>query len=328
MRRRDFIFGVSSVAVTWPRRARAQRATLPVIGFLGTSSVDKYAIRLRAFHEGLKETGYVEGQNVAIEYRWANYDNKQLPALAAELVRRQVTVIAAGGGTPAALAAKAATSTIPVVFAVAVDPVKVGFVAGLKQPGGNMTGVVNQNVAVAPKRLELLHELLPLATTIALLVNPTNPAMVEQVERVMEPIARALGMRLNLVRASTERDFDAAFAAIAQMRPNALVIDPDVLFNGHPEQLAARALRQALPAIFHYREFVAAGGLVAYGASETEYYRLVGVQTGRILNGEKPADLPVEQTTKIELLINLKTAKNLGLTIPQSILARADEVIE
>jgi putative ABC transport system substrate-binding protein len=317
------------VAVTsWPRRARAQQPSLPVIGYLGTSSVDKYAIRLRAFREGLKETGYAEGQNVAIEYRWANYDNEKLPNLAAELVRRQVTVIVAGGGTPAALAAKAATSTIPVVFAVAVDPVKVGLVASLKQPGGNMTGVVNQNVAVAPKRLELLHELLPAADAIALLVNPTNPAMVEQIESVMEPVARALGMRLHIVRASTERDFDAAFAAIAQMRADALVIDPDVLFNGRPEQLAARAFRQALPAIFHYREFVAAGGLIAFGASETEYYRLVGIQTGRILNGEKPAGLPVEQTTKIELLINLKTAKSFGLTIPQSILARADEVID
>jgi len=328
MRRRSFISGLGSMAVALPRGARAQQTSRPVIGFLGTSSVEKYAIRLRAFREGLEETGFVEGKNVAIDYRWANYENERLPILAAELVRRGVTVITAGGGTPAALAAKAATSTIPIVFAVAVDPVKVGLVASLREPGGNITGVVNQNVAVAPKRLELLHELLPAAATIALLVNPTNPAMVEQVEGVMEPIASSLGMRLQVVRAGAERDFDAAFAAMAQMRADALVIDPDVLFNGLPEALAVRALRQALPAVFHYREFVAAGGLVAYGASETEYYRLVGVQTGRILNGEKPANLPVEQTTKVELIINLKTAKTFGLTFPQSIIARADEVID
>jgi len=328
MRRRSFISGLGSVAVALSRGARAQQTSQPVIGFLGTSSVDKYAIRLRAFREGLEETGYVEGKNVAIDYRWANYDNERLPVLAAELVRREVAVITAGGGTPAALAAKAATSTIPIVFAVAVDPVKVGLVASLREPGGNITGVVNQNVAVAPKRLELLHELLPAAVTIALLVNPTNPAMVEQVQGVMGPIASSLGMRLQIVRAGAERDFDAAFAAMARMRADALVIDPDVLFNGRPEELAMRALRQALPAVFHYREFVAAGGLVAYGASEAEYYRLVGVQTGRILNGEKPANLPVEQTTKVELIINLTTARTFGLTFPQSIIARADEVID
>jgi putative ABC transport system substrate-binding protein len=237
-------------------------------------------------------------------------------------------VIAAGGGTPSALAAKAATATIPIVFASATDPVKAGLVASLNRPGGNLTGVSNQNAEVGPKRLELLRELLPSATTIAVLANPTSPTLGEQFMNSLQPAARTLGMQLRVVQVSTERDFDAAFATLVQLRADALVIGPDLFFNSKMEQLAALALRHALPAVHQYRPFAAAGGLLSYGANETEYYRLVGIQVGKVLNGEKPADLPVQQSTKVELIINLKTAKTLGITIPQSILARADQVIE
>jgi len=301
---------------------------MPVIGFLGSTSAEHYAIRLEAFRQGLKEVGYVEGQDVAIEFRWADGQYERLPALAAELVRHPVTVIVAAGGTPSTLAAKAATSTIPIVFASAIDPVKAGLVSSLGRPGGTLTGVVNQDVGTGPKRLELLHELLPTATTIAVLVNPTNPILAEQFMNGMEPAAHTLGMTLHIVQAASESDLDAAFATCVQLRADALVIGPDLFFNSQAEQLAARALRYALPAVYLYRPFAAAGGLASYGASESEYYRVLGIQVGRVLNGEKPADLPVQQTTKIELIINLKTAKALNLTIPQSILARADEVIE
>jgi putative ABC transport system substrate-binding protein len=328
MRRRSFISGLGSVAVAWSRRALAQQVPLPMIGFLGNTSPDKYAIRLQAFRQGLKEAGYVEGRNVAIEYRWAEGQNKRLPTLVAELVRRRVAVIASAGGTASALAAKAATSTIPIVFETASDPVKLGLVASLNQPGGNITGVTNMNVEIGSKRLELLHELLPAAIVIGVLVNPTNPALSEQFMNDLQPTARAFGMQLHKVQASTDSELDGVFATLAQLRANALVISPDFFFDGKSERLAASALRHALPAIFQYRKFVAAGGLVSYGTSETEYFRLFGIQVGRILDGAKPGDMPVEQTTKVELIINLKTAKALGIAVPLGLLGRADEVIE
>ena len=329
MRRRDFITLIGGAAATaFPFAVRAQQPAMPVIGFLGSTSTNTYTIRLRGFHQGLKEAGYVEGQNVAIEYRWAEGQYERLPALATELVQRQVAVIAAAGGTPSALAAKTATSTIPIVFDTATDPIKLGLVASLNRPGGNLTGVTNQNVEVGPKRLAILRELIPTATTIAVLVNPASPDLTEQFLNGLQPAAPALGMQLHIVQASAERDFDSAFATMVELRADALVMAPDLLFNSKLEQLATRALRYALPAVYQYREFVAAGGLVSYGANESEYYRMVGIQVGKILNGAKPAELPVQQSTKIELIINLNTAKALGLTVPQSLLARADEVIE
>jgi putative tryptophan/tyrosine transport system substrate-binding protein len=309
-------------------RARAQQSSLPVIGFLSSASPDLYAIRLRAFRQGLKEAGYVEGQNVAIEYRWAEGQNNRLPVLAAELVRRQVDVIVAGGGTPSAVTAKGAAATIPIVFAVGVDPIALGLVTSLNRPGGNLTGITNMNVEVGPKRLELLRELIPTATSIALLINPTSPNLAEPFTRAMKAAASTLGLQLQVLQASTEQDFDRVFAALAQSRANALVIMPDVFFDTRSEQLAALTLRHAVPAIFQFRPFVAAGGLMSYGSNETDNYRLLGTYTGRVLKGEKPADLPVVQSTKVELILNLKTAKALGLTVPPPLLARADEVIE
>jgi putative ABC transport system substrate-binding protein len=328
MQRREFITLLGGAAVTWPIAARAQQPAMPMIGFLSNASPDLYAIRLRAFRQGLKDAGYVEGQNVAIEYRWAEGQNNRLPVLAAELVHRQVDVIAAAGGTPSAVAAKAATATIPIVFAVAVDPVKIGLVASLNRPGGNLTGITNLNVEVGPKRLELLHELLPTATIIAALVNPTSPSLAEPFTRTLKTAASTLGLQLHVLQASTEQDFDGVFAALAQLRAGALVIGPDTFFNARIEQLAALTLRHAVPAIYQYREFATAGGLMSYGTDETEYYHLVGVYAGRILKGEKPADLPVVQSTKVELILNLKTAKALGITVPLPLIGRADEVIE
>jgi putative ABC transport system substrate-binding protein len=276
----------------------------------------------------LKEAGHVDGQNVAIEYRWAEDQYNRLPTLAAELVRRQVAVIVAGGGTPAAVAAKAATVTIPIVFAIATDPVKIGLVASLIRPGGNLTGVTNLNVEIAPKRLEVLHELLPSVTIIAVLVNLASAAIAEPFLLDLQPAARALGLQLHVLNASSDRDFDSVFATLVQLRAGALLISPDNFFNARIEQLAALSLRHAVPAIYQYRPFVAAGGLISYGSDETEFYRLAGIYAGKILNGEKPADLPVVRSTKVELLINLKTAKALGITVPQSVQSRADEVIE
>jgi putative ABC transport system substrate-binding protein len=326
--RREFIVLFGGAAAAWPLAARAQQAAVPVIGFLSSASADVYAIRLRAFRQGLKEAGYVEGQNVEIEYRWGEGHNDRLPAFAAELVRREVTVIAAAGGTPSALAAKAATATIPIVFGVAVDPVEVGLVASLNRPGGNLTGVTNLNAEVGPKRLELLHELLPAATIIAVLVDPTSPTLAEAFLRDLQAAARALGVRLHVLHATSERDFDAVFATVAQVRASALIIGPGILFVARSEQLAVLAARHAVPTVFQYRPFAAAGGLLSYGSNETEFYRLVGIYAGRILKGEKPADLPVQQSTKVELIINLKTARALSLTIPLPLLGRADEVIE
>jgi putative ABC transport system substrate-binding protein len=327
LNRREFIALVGGAAA-WPLVAHAQQSAMPVIGFLGTISPDRWASRLHAFRQGLSETGYVEGRNVGIEYRWAEGQNDRLPALAADLVRRQVSVIVAPESTPAAFAAKAATTTIPIVFSVGVDPVAVGLVASLNRPGGNLTGVTNLNAEILPKRLELMHELVPTATTIALLVNPSNPLVAETESRDAQTAARTLGLQLHVLHASTDRDFDTVFASLAQMRAVALVINTDVFFNSRSEQLAALALRHTVPAIFQYREFVASGGLMSYGTSTTDVFRQVGIYTSRLLRGESPADLPVQQVTKIELIINLKTARTLGLTVPLSLLGRADEVIE
>jgi len=326
MRRREFIALVGAVAAG-AVTARAQNPAMPVIGFLSSASPELYVARLRAFGQGLKERGYVEGQNVAIEYRWAEGHNDRLPALATELVQHRVSVIAAAGGTPSALAAKAATSSIPIAFAVSVDPVEVGLVASLNRPRGNLTGVTSLNVELGPKRLELIHELIPIATIIAVLINPTSP-IAEQFLRDLRTAAPALGLQLHVVQASVEGDLDSVFAALDRLRAGALLITPDTFFNARIEQIAALALRHAVAAIYQYRPFVRAGGLISYGSSETEYYRLLGIYTGRILNGEKPSDLPVQQATKVELFINLKTAKAFGLTVPLSLLGRADEVIE
>jgi putative tryptophan/tyrosine transport system substrate-binding protein len=282
---------------------------------------------LRAFLQGLGEAGYTDGRNVTIEYRWAGGQSDRLPALAAELVSRQVTVIVTFASTTAALAAKSATTTIPIVAPIAVDPVAVGLVASLNRPGGNLTGITSLNGELYPKRLELLHELIPAATNIAFLVNPAN-ASAEADTRDAQAAAHTLGVRIHVLRASAERDFDGSFASLAKLEAGALMIGSDSLFNLRSEQLAALALRHAVPTIFQTRAFAAAGGLMSYGVSVADIFRRAGIYTGRILNGEKPADLPVQQATKVELIINLKTAKALGLAVPLPLLGRADEVIE
>jgi ABC-type uncharacterized transport system substrate-binding protein len=326
--RREVLRILGGAMVAWPVVARAQQPSMPVIGFLGPASHELFAHRVRAFHQGLSETGYLEGQNVAIEYRWAEGRNDRLPGLAADLVRRRVSVIAAMGSTPAALTAKAVTTTIPIVFEVGVDPVQAGFVASLARPGGNLTGVTTLNYELAGKRLELLHQLVPMATVIGVLINPTNPIIADTLSRELPLAARTLGLKLHVLHASDERDFDTVFATLVQLRADGLVISSDFLFTGQSEQLAALTVRHALPTIYEYREFAAAGGLMSYGGSPTEPSRLAGVYTGRILKGEKPADLPVQQATKVELILNLKTAQALGLTVPLPLLGRADEVIE
>jgi putative ABC transport system substrate-binding protein len=328
MRPRDFITLLGGAAAAWPLTARAQQPTMPVIGFLGSESAQSWTARVRAFHQGLAQGGFVEHQNVAIEYLWAENQPERLPMLAAELVSRHVSVIAAPGSVTSALAAKAATTTIPIVFAVGVNPVEFGLVASLNRPGGNLTGVTNLNTEVGPKRLELLHELVPKAAIVGLLVNPANPALAETSTKDFEAAARTLGIELHVVPASTESDFESAFAALIQLRAGGLVIGGDPFFNSHSDQLATLAVRHVLPTVFSYPDFVAAGGLMSYGSSLTEGPHLAGVYTGRILKGEKPSDLPVQQSTRIELLINLKTAKALGIDVPPALLIRADEVIE
>jgi putative ABC transport system substrate-binding protein len=323
MRRRKFIT-LLGAATAWPLAARAQQA-MPVIGFLNGASPDGYAPMVVAFHQGLKEAGYIEGQNVTIEYRWANGQYDQLPALANDLVGRQVSVIAATS-TPANLMAKAATDTIPIVFTTGSDPVQLGLVASLNRPGGNVTGVTQLTGEVAPKRLELAHELVPTATVIGLLVNPGSP-IAEVVTKASQEAATTLGVLLEVLRASSEAEIDDAFITF-QKRIGALVIGTDAFFSGHAELFAALAIRHRLPTIYEYRPFVVAGGLISYGGSVTESYRLAGVYTGRILKGDKPAELPVLQSTKVELLLNLKTAKALGIAVPLPLLGRADEVIE
>jgi putative ABC transport system substrate-binding protein len=298
---------------------------MPLVGFLNGGSPDPN--RVAAFRRGLNENGYVEDHNVKIEYHWAEGKYDQLPALARDLIRRQVTVIAATS-TPAAVAAKAATTTIPIVFTTSSDPVQLGLAASLNQPGGNLTGATNLQIEVTPKRLEILHELLPAANLFALLVNPTNP-YAEILSRSLLAAARTLGLRLHILHASTEGDFDTVFTTLTQLRAGGLVIGgTEIFFDSRREQLAALALRHSVPTIYREREFTQAGGLMGYGGSTMDSYRVAGIYTGRILKGAKPADLPVHQATKVELFINLKTAKALGLTVPPTLLARADEVIE
>ena len=325
--RRDFITLVGGAAAICPVVARAQQAAMPVIGLLDSTSPDVHTNLLRSFRQGLNETGFVEGWNVAIEYRWSDGQYGRLPELAADLAHREVSVITTIDGSASALAAKAATSTIPVIFRIGADPVALGLVASLNRPGGNVTGVTSLTVEVGPKRLELLHQLVPTATVMALLLNPTSP-FAETLTRDLQAAARMLGLRIHVLNASTDGDITSAFAQLLQLRTAGLVIGSDVFFNSRSQQLAARTVRHAMPAVYQYREFVAAGGLMSYGGSLEDSYRLAGIYTGRVLKGEKPADLPIQQSTKVELFINLNTAKALGLDVPPSLLARADEVIE
>jgi putative ABC transport system substrate-binding protein len=326
MRRRKFI-ALLGGASAWPLAARAQQQALPVIGFVNSAAKGSYEPHLSAFLKGLDEAGYVDGRNVAIEYRWAENQSDRLPAMVADLVHRQVTVIAATG-TPAALAAKAAATTIPIVFTTIGDPVELKLVTSLRRPGGNVTGVTQTNVEIAPKRLQLLHELIPTASIVALLVNPGNPKVAEINTKEAQAAASALGLKLHVLNASTERDFDGVFAKLIQLRAGGLVIGGDPFFTTWTERLAALALNHAVPTIFQNRDFAVAGGLLSYGGDFREAYRLAGNYTGRVLKGDKPADLPVQQATKVELCINLKTAKTLGITIPQSLQSRADAMIE
>ena len=328
MRRRDFIKVVAGSAMTWPLVVRAQQA-MPVVGVLSAEWPNAVtADRLRAFREGLNDTGYVEGRNVIIEYRWAEGRYDRLPALAAELVRLPVNVIVCFGSTLAAIAAKAASATVPIVFYGGTDPVSMGLVASLSRPGGNVTGVANLTVELAAKRLELLHELVPTATIIAALVNPTSPALAEPETRDLQAAARTLGLTLHVLHASSDQEIDTAFMTLVQLRAGALVIGADPYFNSRSEQLAVLTLRYAIPAIYQYREFALSGGLASLGTTVADTYRPLGVYTGRILKREKPADLPIQQGTKVELLLNLKTAKALGITVPLPLSGRADEIIE
>jgi putative tryptophan/tyrosine transport system substrate-binding protein len=328
MRRREFISLLGGATAAWPVAARAQQPMMPVIGILISYSLDRSGQRLlSAFREGLKESGYEEGRNVAIEYHSAEGQYGRLPALAVDLVRRRSAVIAAVGGSPAALAAKLATTSIPIVFQVGVDPVVAGLVASLSRPGGNLTGVTNLSVEVGPKRLELLRELVPAASDVAVLFNPTR-SNAEAELRDLQGAAHLLGIKLHALEAGTDNEFETVFANLIQLRAGGLVISGDPFFNSRSEQLAALAMRHGVPAVYQFHEFAAAGGLISYGSSITDTHRLAGIYTGRILRGEKPADLPVQQSTKVELIINLKTAKALGVTVPSSLLARADEVIE
>ena len=329
MRRRDLIAALGGAAVAWPLAAYAQQSAMPVVGFLNPASPQSYPRPLAAFLKGLAEAGYIDGQNITIQYRWAEGHNDRLPALAADLVRSRVSVIAATT-TAAALAAKAATSTIPVVFETGSDPIKLGLVASLSRPGGNITGAASMSVEViAAKGLELLHELLPAARVIALLVNPTNPTVAEPQEREVLAAARALGLEVRVLQAAnSERDFDGVFAKLIELHAAGLVISADALFTSQSQQLAALAVCHAVPAVHARREFAMVGGLLSYGSEITDSYRVAGLYTGRILKGDKPADLPVQQATKVELVINLKAAKALGIAIPLSLSGRADELIE
>ena len=326
MRRREFIRLCGGAALGWPFAARAQQTVMPVIGFLHSGSPGPYADALTAFRQGLTESGYSEGQNILIDYRWAKGHYDQLPALAADLVRRQVAVIAAAG-TPSVFAAKAATSTIPIVFDTGIDPVQSGLVASLNRPGGNSTGVTIQTSELGPKRFELLHELVPTAAIIGLLINPTNPIAKPEMRELQEG-AHALGLQLHVLNASSEGDIDAAFATLVEHRAGGLVVGSDPFLHSQRDQIVALAARHGTPAISWFPEFALAGGLISYGVNLTDAYRQVGVYAGKILKGAKPAEMPVQQITKFRLVINLKTAKALGLTVPLSPLSRADEVIE
>jgi putative tryptophan/tyrosine transport system substrate-binding protein len=328
-RRRAIVLlgGAAGSSIVWPHAARAQQSALPVVGFLSQASADAYRPMLDALREGLQEAGYVEGRNVAIEFRWAEGRTDRLPAMVAELVRRQVAVIAATT-TPAAVAAKAANTTIPIVFETGGDPIRLGLVTSLKQPGGNITGATQLNTEVMAKRVELMRELLPGASEIALLLNPTNLALSDIVLREAQAAARSLGFDLHVLNASAESDFDGAFAKLTQLRAAGLVIGADAFLTSQQERLAALALQHAIPAVYENRAFVAAGGLASYGGRITDAYRLAGVYVGRVLKGEKPGDLPVQRATKVEMFLNLKTAKALGVAVPLPLLGRADEVFE
>jgi putative tryptophan/tyrosine transport system substrate-binding protein len=325
MKRREFM-SLIGIAATWPLAAHAQQG-MPVVGFLNAASPQNYARQLAAFLKGLGETGFVDGQNVAIEYRWAEGKNERLQTIAADLVQRQVAVIAAISA-PAALAAKTASAIIPVVFETGADPIRLGLVASLSRPGGNVTGVTQLNVEIAPKRLELLHEVLPTVTIVALLIDPTDPIIAGNTKNAVSAAALAFGLKLHILNASRESDFDRVFAELIELRAGGLVISGGPFFTSQSEKLAALTVRHAVPAVFQYHEFAAAGGLLNYGSDATDAYRLAGIYTGRVLKGERPADLPVQQATKVELYINLKTAKALGISFPLILLGRADAVIE
>lgn len=327
MRRRTVVALLGVAVAASPLTARAQSPARPVIGYLGAESPSSFASRVQAFRRGLGETGYAEGRNVAIEFRWAESHHDRLPGLAVDLVGRKVAVIVAPGGAPAALAAKSATATIPIVFEMGADPLALGLVETLSRPGGNLTGVTSLNVQITPKRLEILHEAIPAATAIAVLVNPTSPTAESQL-RDLHAAASALGVTLHVVYARIEGDFDAAFAALTEAKAEGLVVTSDTFFATHSERLAALAMRHRIPAIHQSRDFAVAGGLMSYAGSFLESHRQAGIQTGRILKGAKPADLPVEQVTKVELFINAKAAKALGLDLPLSLLGRADDVFE
>jgi putative ABC transport system substrate-binding protein len=328
VRRRELIALLGGAAAAWPIAARAQEPAKPVIGFLHSASAAAYAHLVAAFGKGLSEAGYSEGQNVAIEYRWSEGHNERLPALAAELVRRQVAVIVTPGSTAATLAAKAATTTIPIVFLSAVDPVKTGLVASLKRPGGNITGVSDIGVELAAKRLGLLHELLPGAARFALLVNPNNPGITEAFVPEAQTAASAIGRQIEVVTASTNSDIDRAFATLVNKRADACLVSTDALFVARRVQLVTLAARHAVPTMYFRREFAEAGGLMSYGSNLADQFRQNGIYAGRILKGEKPAEMPVQLPTKFEFVVNLQTAKSLGIEIPTTLLARADEVIE
>ena len=318
---------VASAAVAWPRSTYAQQQPMPVVGLIDSTAPEVHPNLLRSFHQGLSETGYVEGRNVVIEYRWSDGQYDRAPQLAADLVRRQVTVIATIDGSASALAAKAATSTIPLVFRIGADPVGLGLVTNLNRPGHNVTGVTSLTVEVGQKRLEVLHELVPAATVMAFLINPSAP-LAETLSRDAHAAAQSFGLQLRMLHATTDGELSSVLANLPQLRVGGLVIGSDVFFNSRIEQLAALTVRHAMPAVYQYRTFVAAGGLLSYGGSLEESYRLAGIYTGRVIKGEKPGDLPVQRSTKVEMFINLKTANALGLTVPLSLLGRADEVIE
>jgi putative ABC transport system substrate-binding protein len=327
MRRREFLGVFGGAAMAWPAVARAQ-STIPVIGFLHSASASAFAEHIPAFHKGLSEAGYIDGQNMTIEYRWAEGRNETLPALATDLVRRRVAVIVTPISTPATLAAQAATTTIPIVFVIGADPVKIGLVASLNRPGGNATGISDIGVELGAKRLALLHELLPNAARFAALVNPDNPGITEPFVSEMRTAGSAIGRQIEIVTASSNSGIDTAFAMLVNMRADAFLISPEALFVNRRVQLVTLAARHALPALYHRREFADAGGLMSYGSSFADQFRQTGILAGRILKGEKPADIPVELPTKFEFVINLQTAKTLGIQIPTTLLARADEVIE